>query len=78
MEQFRDHVKEVENIVKAVGDGATASKINFTRNKLPFVLSFIIHWNVLQFVEAMTPITLIYERMMFWGLVWFVVFLSFV
>ncbi|KAH9555392.1 hypothetical protein CY35_08G112100 [Sphagnum magellanicum] len=28
MEQFRDHVKEVENIVKAVGDGATASKIN--------------------------------------------------
>jgi hypothetical protein len=28
MEQFRDHVKEVEKIVKAVGDGATASKIN--------------------------------------------------
>ncbi|KAH8955081.1 hypothetical protein BDL97_08G116200 [Sphagnum fallax] len=28
MEQFRDYVKEVENIVKAVGDGATASKIN--------------------------------------------------
>jgi hypothetical protein len=28
MEQFRDHVKEVENIVNAVGDGATASKIN--------------------------------------------------
>ncbi len=28
MEQFRGRVKEVENIVKAVGDGATASKIN--------------------------------------------------
>jgi hypothetical protein len=28
MEQSRDYVKEVENIVKAVGDGATASKIN--------------------------------------------------
>ncbi|CAM6033584.1 unnamed protein product [Sphagnum compactum] len=28
MEQFRDHVKEVENNVKEVGDGATASKIN--------------------------------------------------
>ncbi len=28
MEQFRDYVKEVENIVKAVGDDATASKIN--------------------------------------------------
>ncbi|CAM6073660.1 unnamed protein product [Sphagnum tenellum] len=28
MEHFRDRVKEVENIVKAVGYGATASKIN--------------------------------------------------
>jgi hypothetical protein len=37
--------------------------------KLFLVLSFIIHWNVIQFVEVVTMMTLIYEGAMFWD--WF-------
>jgi hypothetical protein len=33
--------------------------------KLFLVLSFIIHWNVIQFVEVVTMMTLIYEGAMF-------------
>jgi hypothetical protein len=35
------------------------------RQKLFLVLSFIIHWNVIQFVEVVTTMTLIYEGAMF-------------
>ncbi len=37
--------------------------------KLFLVLSFMIHWNLIQFVEVVRMMTLIYARAMFWD--WF-------